>query len=302
MACFGPQQDALYVVLPYFNYCGFRKRRQLFIDFVERYKNHKGIKIVISEAVGPAPLPRLGVFRHIKFRAHSPLWIKENLINLAIKDLPADWKYMAWIDADIVFMSADWVEDAIEELQVSDFVHLWQTAVNMGQFGEAMKIDKSFGYMHAKSGHTYNPTDKYGFWHPGYAWAARRSAIDHLGGLLDWAILGSADRHMALALIGKVLFSAPGTIHPNYKAMLLEFEHACKDLKLSYIPGTIMHLWHGRLEDRKYRERWEILTRNQFDPATDIVFSPKGVLALTAKGDRFTDKLLEYFVDRKEDS
>lgn len=302
MACFGPQQDALYVILPYFNYCGFRTRRQLFIDFVERYKNHNRIKILISESIGPAPLPRLGVFKHLKIRSHSPLWIKENLINLAIKDLPEDWKYMAWIDADIVFMNADWVKEVIDELQVADFVHLWQTAVNLGQFGEAIKIDKSFGYMHAKSGTAYNPTDKYGFWHPGYAWAARRSAIDHLGGLIDWAILGSADRHMALALIGKVLSSAPGTIHNSYKAMLLVFQEACKDLKLSYIPGTIMHLYHGRLEDRKYKERWEILTKNQFDPATDVVFSPQGVLALTKKGERLSQKLSDYFVDRKEDS
>jgi len=299
MGCCG---DVLYVILPYFNYCGFRKRRQLFIDFVERYRHNKQIRIVISETIGSAPLPKLKVFNHLKFEAQSPVWIKENLINLAIKKLPRDWKYMAWIDADIVFMSADWIGDAIEELQESDFVQLWHTAVNMGPCGEAMKIDKSFGYMHVKSGHSYHPSDKYGFWHPGYAWAARRSAIDHLGGLLDWAILGSADRHMALSLVGKVVNSAPGNIHPNYKVMLLEFQEACKDLKLSYVQGTIMHLWHGRIEDRKYRERWDILTKGQFDPVMDIKYAPNGMLALTKTGARLENKLIEYFIERREDS
>jgi hypothetical protein len=302
MDCFRPRKEILYVILPYFNYCGFKRRRELFIDFVNRYVNEPGIKIVITEAVGKTPLPKLPVFKHLKFQTENPLWIKENLINLAIAQLPSSWKYMAWIDADLVFLNADWVENTVEALQTADFVQMWQTAVNMGPCGESMKIDKSFGYMHAKSGRPYTPTDKYGFWHPGYAWATTRAVMDHLGGVLDWAILGSADRHMALALINRVEWSAPGTIHPNYKAMLLQYQDACKNMSLSYIPGTILHLWHGSLENRKYRERWDILTKNQFDPATDTVFTKKGVLVLSDKGKRLENDLLEYFVGRKEDA
>ena len=302
MGCFGDSSEVLYVILPYFNFCGFRRRRELFLDFVHRYQFQKGIRIVVAETKGDAPLPKMKVWKHLRFDVCSPVWLKENLINLATKSLPSDWKYMAWVDADIVFMNADWVMDTVETLQDTDFVQMWQTAVNMGQCGEAMKIDKSFGYMHLKGGRPYNPTDKYGFWHPGYAWAVRRSAFEHVGGLIDWAILGSADRHMALALIGKVLFSAPGNIHPNYKALLLQFEEACKGLSLGYIQGTILHLWHGSLENRKYRERWEILTKNSFDPVTDIKLLKTGVVALTRSGNRMIDKLIEYFMGRKEDS
>jgi hypothetical protein len=302
MDCFRPRREILYVILPYFNYCGFKRRRDLFVDFIDRYGKEPGIKIVVAEAVGKAPLPKLPVFKHLKFQTESPLWIKENLINLATHQLPSSWKYMAWIDADLLFLNADWVEDTIEALQTADFVQMWQTAVNLGPYGEAMKIDKSFGYMHVKSGRPYTQTDKYGFWHPGYAWATKREVMNHLGGILDWAILGSADRHMALALINRVEWSAPGTIHPNYKAMLLQYQDACKHMTLSYVPGTILHLWHGRLEDRKYRERWDILTKNQFDPATDAVFTKKGVLVLTEKGKRLEKELLEYFVGRKEDA
>jgi hypothetical protein len=40
--------------------------------------------------------------------------------------------------------------------------------------------------------------------HTGFAGACRKSAWDNLGGLIDWAILGSADYHMAAALVGNV--------------------------------------------------------------------------------------------------
>lgn len=41
-----------------------------------------------------------------------------------------------------------------------------------------------------------------GAWHSGLAWAARRKAFDKFGGLIDNAILGSADRNMAAGFFG----------------------------------------------------------------------------------------------------
>jgi hypothetical protein len=51
MKCCVP--EPLYIVLPYFNYCGFKRRRELFIEFVERYRH---LKLVVVEVLGPAPL------------------------------------------------------------------------------------------------------------------------------------------------------------------------------------------------------------------------------------------------------
>jgi hypothetical protein len=41
--------------------------------------------------------------RHIQVIAPSIIWMKENLINVAIKRLPQNIEYVAWIDADIEF-------------------------------------------------------------------------------------------------------------------------------------------------------------------------------------------------------
>ena len=301
MRCFSGDEP-LYVILPYFNFCGFKSRRRLFLDFIERNKNLKGVRFVVSEVVGSAPLPKLPVWKHVKATTKCQMWLKENIINMASMHLPSDWKYIAWIDADILFLNENWVQDTKETLEYYDIVQLFHTVVNMGPRGEAMKTDKSFGYMHSRSGTAYTSSDKYGFWHPGYAWACTRSTWSKMGCLLDWAILGSADRHMALAWIGRVENSRPGNVHPNYNRLLLEFQTKCKNFRLGNIDGTILHEWHGRLEDRKYRERWEILTKHQFDPLKDLSLTKEGLIQLAGDGLRLQKDLDEYFLGRKEDS
>jgi hypothetical protein len=41
--------------------------------------------------------------RHIRLVAPSIIWLKENLINIAIQSLPQNIEYVAWLDADIEF-------------------------------------------------------------------------------------------------------------------------------------------------------------------------------------------------------
>ena len=298
-------KDPLYVILPYFNFCGFKRRRDLFVQFVNEIAKTQGplVRMVISEAVGTARLPRgLPVWKHMTFETPSKIWIKENLINLAADRLPRYWKYMAWIDADLTFLNQNWVRDTIHELETADVVQLWRSAVNLGPDGETLKVDKSFAYMFIDSGTEWTQTDRYGFWHPGYAWACTRKAYDIMDGLVDWAILGSGDRHMAMALAGLAQKSCPGNIHPNYMFLLRNFEKKLKNFKTSYVDGTILHYWHGSFANRRYRERWEILTKNNFDPFEDIGMDSDGIISLTEVGKRFDTFLDDYFTGRKEDS
>ena len=303
MNCFRKPREPLYVVLPYFNFCGFKRRRDLFVQFVNEIASVSGIRVVISEAEGLTPLPRgLSVWSHMTFKTPSRIWIKENLVNLAVNRLPNSWKYMSWIDADLTFLNQNWVRDTIHELQTADVVQLWRSAVNLGAQGETLQVDRSFAYMFVDSGTPWIPTDKYGFWHSGYAWACTRKAYDQMGGLIDWAILGSGDRHMAMALAGLADKSCPGNIHPNYKVLLADFQKKMKNFKTSYVDGTIVHHWHGAFANRRYKERWDILTKNQFDPFVDIGMEADGTVRLTKDGKRFEALLEEYFIGRKEDS
>lgn len=301
--------ENLYVILPYFNYCGYQSRKRLYLDFIERIKDQKGLRLVIAEAREASkdafdlPNDLDGVYLHVRMVTKHRIWIKECLVNVSARKLPTTWKYLAWIDADLTFLNPQWVLDTIQRLKTHDVVQLFHTCANLGPEGEIHKVDTSFMYMREKSGKPYHKTAKYGFWHPGYAWACNRTAFDRMGGLVDWAILGSGDRHMALALIGLVECSHPGNIHAEYARLLREFQERCRGLQSTYVPGTIVHHFHGNLADRKYQERWALLTRSndQYNPSEDIARTAHGVVQLTAKGLRLQEHFSEYFVGRNED-
>lgn len=297
----------LYIVLPYFNYCGFARRKELFLEFVERYKGLGHCNIVVVEATvkgTPFHLPPLSggnILLHIKVELVDRVWIKENLINIAVKHLPKDWYYLAWIDADITFLNNHWVGDTIQLLKSCDVVQLFHTAINMGPDNEALKIDKSFVYMNNKSGRPYHKNAKYGFWHTGFAWACNKHAYTQMNGLLDFAILGSGDRHMALALAGLAEYSYHGGVHDSYKRKVLEFQKRCKGLKIDYVNGTILHHFHGSQADRKYADRWNILVEHKYDVDKDIYYESNGLLKLTENGKRLQKDMDDYFKGRKED-
>ncbi len=155
-------------------------------------------------------------------------------------------------------------------------------------------------------------TGNYGgpYWHPGFAWAARRESLDKLGGLIDYAILGSADHHMAHALIGNAKASLPGSAGSRYAEHLLRWEERAERhirRNIGVVPGLINHYWHGRKAQRFYKERWSILLENNFDPDVDLKRDTQSLWQLVDTGDatgrsiRLRDQLRGYFRSRNED-
>ena len=74
--------NSLFVVIPYFNFCKFKTREKLFIDFVKRYCCTPGVQLVVVE--DGKSLPLLPVFKHIRLNYKDKIWIKENMINIEI--------------------------------------------------------------------------------------------------------------------------------------------------------------------------------------------------------------------------
>jgi hypothetical protein len=146
-----------------------------------------------------------------------------------------------------------------------------------------------------------------GNWHPGYAWAIRREAYVALGGLMDFCILGSADRHMALALIGKAALSLHRGCSLAYQKRVLAWEARAERIvrrNVNYVPGLLTHWWHGKKRDRGYVERWQVLAKHDFDPDLDLRrdWSQHGLLELTDRSPALRDDLRRYLRSRNEDS
>lgn len=301
-------KETLYVIGVISNPIRFLRRYQLFHEFVERMKNIPQIKLITIELQQGER--EYQTCADIKLKTTHEIWHKENLINIAISHLPDDWKYVAWIDTDIDFYNKNWAEETLHKLQHNDIVQLFSHAIDLGPNGESIGMYGGFVYHYTQNG--CDPSkwtlqnQKYGCcWHPGYAWACNRKIFNLLGGMIDYAILGSGDHHMAMAFIGLVEKSVASGISKNYMDKLKEFQHRC-DLYLKrnigYVTGCILHHWHGRKTLRRYQERWEIITKNKFDPETDIYKDSQGLYQLTDQKPKLRDDIRLYFIARNEDS
>jgi hypothetical protein len=135
----------------------------------------------------------------------------------------------------------------------------------------------------------------------------RRDAWNTLGGLLDTAILGAGDRHMATALLAHVERSYPAGLSAGYLDKLQHWQRRAQDLRrnVGYMPGTLLHAWHGAKKHRNYLGRWKVLTRNQYDPNHDLKPDWQGLWQLEQFCDRqiqLRDDIRAYFRSRNEDA
>jgi hypothetical protein len=327
--------DNFWVVTGISNVVRFKSRYNLYRKFESHIKSFGVNFMTIEVAFGDRPfeITEAGNPNHVQMRTRHELWHKENMINAAINRLPADWKYVAVVDADINFHRMDWAQETVQQLQHYDIVQMFNLATDIGPEPDLMPVGTNYGFAYCYHNSINNITipplldsdgrlnpkrftrksqygisDKKVYWHPGFAWAWRRSAIEKVG-LYDLGILGAGDHHMALGLLGRAYESLPTNVTEGYKRAVhawetLALKHVRKNI--GYVPGMITHSWHGRKQNRLYWDRWKILEKNQFDPYHDVKRDSQGLWQLIDHGDdrsiNLRDQIRAYFRQRSEDS
>lgn len=295
----------LHLVTVISNPVRYQSRGRLLRRYLEHAERLGATQWVIEATFGcrPPEVADPANPRHIVVRCDDELWVKESLINRAVQALPEDWRYMAWVDGDIEFLRPNWAAEVLHALQHHKVVQTWSHAVDLGPLTETIGTAVSF-MQRIYDGQAI--TAKYaGQFHPGYSWAWRREAWDAVGGMIDHGIVGSGDRHMATALIGKPELGYHGAVHPNYVRLIDEWAaRAAREIRrdVGVVPGTVLHSFHGWKPDRKYADRWKILVDNAFDPMADIIRNSHGVLTLAGNKPKLRDDLRRYFRARKEDA
>lgn len=284
----------------------WHSRVRLFRNFV-KHMLESGVRLHIVECAHgdrPYEIPDVPeAYNLIRVRTNSLCWIKENLLNIGINRLPEDWKYVAWIDADVFFRHRNWASETVHALQQYPVIQPWASCIDLGPNNEVMDHHKSFAYM-VWHGRLKGIGKGYEFCHPGYAWACRREFLERVGGLVEFAICGAGDHHQALGMVNKILWSVPKGVNPNYIKLLIEWQkraYAVTNGNLGYLAGAIEHFWHGDKHNRKYIDRWEILIDNNYDPLTDIKKNTYGVISLAGNKPRLEHDLDRYFRGRMED-
>jgi hypothetical protein len=315
------EPSKLHVIVPMTNAWRYGSRYHLFEKFEKMVLDAGAQLWVVEAAYGNRPhaITHPDNPNHVQLRTYSEVWHKENLINIGISRLPADWEYVAWIDPDVSFARPDWVNETLNQLQHFHIVQMFSHTHDLSPDYYIIKNHTGFMNRYRSGGleeeadltiTTYDSARKLlkpkpYYAHPGYAWAARRSAIDALGGLIDWCIVGGADYHMAYALIGRVSQTINPAWSQSIKTMFLEWEQRAEKYirrNVGYVPGSIFHHWHGKKKDRKYQDRNKILIDNQYDPIYDLKRDSQGVWQLTDRSLKLRDQLRDYFKSRNEDS
>jgi hypothetical protein len=308
--------EVLHVITVVFNPGGFERRYKLHQDFVQHVEMFDPrVRVYTVElAIGNQGFQvtdRLNR-RHLQLRTDCPMWYKENLVNIAVGELlPYNWKYVAWIDADIIFQNPDWVDDTVEALQTFDIIQPFEMAVDLGKRDNPISSWTSFGSYNVEKGTVgpgltpydeEDPGPHPSKVTPGFAWACTRNAWERMGGLLDRCIVGSGDYHMAMALINRVQDTFHSTKLTGYNKFLLRWQKRVEGLKLGYAPGIILHRWHGDRKNRKYHERRGIIERHHFDPDKHINYGDSGLMLLAKEVGDMVEDFFAYFRGRKEDN
>lgn len=304
--------DLLDVIAVVSNPIRWESRIRLAKDFIE-HMVESGVRLTVVDcAHGDRPhLLGSGTgYRHIPVRARTLAWSKESLVNIGLQRLPDDWKYAAWIDADVVFRKKHWALETVHALQQYHVVQPWSDCYDLGPDGSHLEHHVSFAKLWAtgkpiKQGPSCGPGTVYKFGHPGYAWCMTRQALEWVGGLIDTAALGAADHHQALALIGRVMDTIPRNLNPAYAAPMLIWQQRAMrhiNMNIGYVPGTIEHKFHGTKRNRAYVSRWDILHKHNFNPETDLKRNLHGVMELAGNKPYLTRDIDIYHKSRNEDA
>lgn len=301
-----PIEDKLHVIVVISNPCLYAKRYILMKEFIHRIEQEEtnvelyvveltygNQKFIITDKKNKS---------HLQLRTETPLWHKENMINLGVRYLlPKDYKAFAWIDADIEFENPTWAMDTLKVLNgCKDIVQIYSHCVDMNNNEITMKVFNSAGYQYCKNKpYLCNGPNH---WHPGYGWAITRKAYEKMGGLYDKGILGSGDNIMLLSMLKNGDKAVNEDSTDDYKQSVLEFQERVKHFRFGYVPGVIRHYYHGSKKNRRYHDRWVILVEHKYSPVTDISYDETGVIVPTDKfNETMKREIMEYFQERNED-
>ncbi len=298
--------NTLHVIAVISNIEGYHSRYRLAREFIARMQDTSNVKLHIVEAAhGDRHHELEESEHHLRLRINSNAWIKENLINLGVRHLlPRDWRYMAWVDADIEFRDPNWAQNALHQLQHFAVIQPWQQCADLRVHGGVSAMHTSFGYTDQVGTRQKQTPNGYAYGHTGYAWACTRPFYEQVGGLVDFCILGSADHHMALACVGEVDRTVHTKMITPFFRKLREWQARAvraSHKEVGFSVGRLEHHFHGSKARRYYRERWQILVENGFNPDTDLSYDAQGVIHIVGKPG-LEQAIRKYNRSRLEDS
>jgi hypothetical protein len=237
-----------------------------------KHLNHRIIECLIGDA--ESQLPESPYITQVT--TDSLLWHKESLLNKVISELPFQYKYVFWLDTDVLFTNPNWLVEGVEKLQTAKIIQPFEYCVHLQKNQTAPDFDvnqyrslvndakrrhpmlwRSFlaNWVTCREAALNHNYDVHG--HVGFAWGARREVLDRTQ-LYDKALIGGADHIIAHAATGQIPCNCIS------RAFTLDIDGVAewsKDFfdsvggKVDFVRGDLYHIWHGEVKDREYLKR-----------------------------------------------
>lgn len=303
--------DDLWSITSYYNPCQYRTKRANYDAFKAGMEAVGANLLTVEMAFGDEAFelePGPGV---LQVRGTGVMWQKEALLNVAAAALPASCTKVAWLDNDLLFENPDWphlTSRALDEY-VAVQPYDWVARLPRGatRFDGEGKTYESFANVFVRDRKIARAGEFYLHGHTGFAWAARRELFDRFG-LYDVCLTASGDHLMSHAFAGGMIHSVclKRIIGRQEKYMhhFLEWGVQVRDLvggRVGVVPGRLLHLWHGDLEDRRYADMNNEFKQFDFDPERHLRKDADGLLEWADAPDELKQWASDMFALRKED-
>lgn len=184
-------REPLYAIVPYQNCWRWKSREKHTIRAIKHFVDSGAVVVLVEAAFnrrdftfadsgldGTAAGCNIhgeNKFKHkyIGLRSSSELWLKENMINAAVSQLPFDWKQVCWLDSDVHFLRPNWVGECIHKLQHFSFLQMFSGARDLAPNYEMLPED----YPHA-SGVSFLQSWRDGDLAANLSWGAGQKKIE----------------------------------------------------------------------------------------------------------------------------
>jgi glycosyltransferase involved in cell wall biosynthesis len=261
------------------------------------------------------------------------LWQKEALLNVAVKNIEDEKKYIVWLDHDLLFLNKEWLKVSISKMESGfDFVQL---VTDLGWADRTGKV------------HIYKPSrlsvlrdlEPYSEWsdafpknpygNPGLVWGGRVDALKRMGeNPFPNAVIGSGDEYFALgvtrttkggvSLIVKMIDDL--IAQPYLRATGVKSIEECPQIKKyaqfmtekiidmsKYLFSVttvencpVYHFWHGDSKHRQYAERHSIIQECNLDLYEDVFINDEGIYEFVKDKYVASERFYRFFSERKE--
>lgn len=280
--------DDLWLITSYFNPSRYKTKLENYKIF-ERIIRKSKLNLLTVECAFTGGDFELTSFQDVfRVKTNSVMWQKENLLNIAIKNLPLSAKKVVWIDCDVLFSNPNWAVETAKLLDDYPIVQPFQTVIRLSKHQEYYNgkghKSESFAYVRQKNPqlHLLSNFNLHG--HTGMAWAAHLDLL-RKHKLYPGCISGSGDHIMAHAMCGRFtdpcvqrILGEPKINNKVFQYFLNWAYPFFQDVRsnIGFVPGEVLHLWHGEIENRQYLERHKELRKIGFNPYEDLILSENG--------------------------